>query len=137
MPTVEKQLAFALRWLTKAKSDLAVARVVLQQGPEMEPWLAAYHAQQAAEKSLKALLIARSIEPGRKHDLVELSEDLPPGLTPGASDEELARLSKYSSDVRYAGPFEQLKEPTWEEAETATAVARRVFDSATAQIAGR
>jgi HEPN domain-containing protein len=137
MPTVEKQVAFALRWMEKAKSDLAVARLILQRGPEMEPWLAAYHAQQAAEKSLKALLIARSIEPGRKHDLVELSEDLPVGLTPGASPEELARLSKYSSDVRYAGPFDQSKEPTWEEAEAAVAVAIRIVDAATAQIRGK
>ena len=136
MPTVERQVAFALRWMEKANSDLAVARLVLQRGPEMEPWLAAYHAQQAVEKSLKALLIARSIEPSRKHDLVELSEALPAGLTPGATGEELARLGKYSSDVRYAGPFEQIKEPTWEEAEAATAVARRVFDAVTPQIRG-
>ncbi|MGA3058534.1 MAG: HEPN domain-containing protein [Candidatus Limnocylindrales bacterium] len=136
MPTAEKQVAFALRWLTKAKSDLAVARLVLQRDPEMEPWLAAYHAQQAAEKSLKALLIARSIEPDRKHDLVKLSEGLPAGLDSGASSQELATLSKYSSDVRYSGPYEQVREPTWEEAEAAVATARSVFDAATAQIRG-
>jgi HEPN domain-containing protein len=136
MPTAERQVAFALRWLTRAKSDLAVARLVLERGPDLQPWLAAYHAQQAAEKSIKALLIARSIEPDRKHDLVQLADKLPAGIDRGASGEELAKLSKYSSDVRYAGPFEQSREPTWEEAEAATAVAGRVFDAATAQIRG-
>jgi HEPN domain-containing protein len=121
MPTVEKQVAFALRWLTKAKSDLALVRLVLEKGADMEPWLAAFH--------------ARSIEPERRHDLVGLAESLPADVSPGASGEELATLSKYSSDIRYGGPFEQPHEPTWAEAEAAYAIANRILEAATAQIA--
>jgi HEPN domain-containing protein len=135
MPTVEKQVAFALRWLTKAKSDLALVRLVLEKGADMEPWPAAFHAHQASEKALKAMLIARSIEPERKHDLVGLAESLPVDVSPGASGEELATLSKYSSDIRYAGPFEQPREPTWGEAEAAYVIANRILEAATAQIA--
>ena len=62
-----EQLAVAKLWLTKAKTDLALAKVILKKGPDLEPWAAGFHAQQAAEKSMKAVLVAEGIEPPRDH----------------------------------------------------------------------
>lgn len=44
-------------WITKAEEDLAAARRLLQDDPLPTP--AAFHCQQAAEKALKAFLVAR------------------------------------------------------------------------------
>jgi HEPN domain-containing protein len=137
MPTAEKQLAFARRALGKARTDLALARLVLQRGPDMEPWVAAFHAQQAAEKAITALLIARWIQPSRTHDLRELAESLPADALIPADPQELGVLSEYSSDVRYAGPLEQTREPTWAQAEAAVALAGRILEAATSQIRGK
>ncbi len=60
----------ALGWLAKAESDLATADLVLQgEGPYDT---ACFHAQQAVEKSLKALLALHAQPIPRTHDLDEL-----------------------------------------------------------------
>ena len=61
-------------WLRYANEDLATARVTLAGGR----WAAtSLHAQQAAEKALKALwLERRKLPPPRTHDLVRLAGDL-------------------------------------------------------------
>lgn len=137
MPTADRQLAFARRWLSKARTDLALAILVLEKRPEMEPWAAAFHAQQAAEKAIKALLIARWIEPPRTHNLRVIAELLPDEVGVGASTQSLASISEFSSDVRYTGPFEQAHEPTWQEAEAAVAIARAVLAAVADQIGGK
>ena len=64
-------LAEAREWLARADQDLQVARLVMQ---AEQPVLAAvaYHAQQAAEKGLKAFLAARSAVFRPTHNLEEL-----------------------------------------------------------------
>lgn len=59
MPGPDRHAALARRWMSKARTDLALATVVLEQGPEMEAWVACFHAQQAAEKAIQAILVAR------------------------------------------------------------------------------
>jgi hypothetical protein len=51
MSTTDQRRALARRWLSKARTDLALATVVLEQGPDMDPWVGCFHAQQAAEKA--------------------------------------------------------------------------------------
>jgi HEPN domain-containing protein len=126
----------ARRWLSKARTDLAAAGLILQRGPDLEPWAAVFHAQQAAEKAIKALLIANSINPPYVHDLVELTNKLPAGAKVGASAEQLARLNDLSAGTRYVGLLEQ-RDPSWEEAETAVGVASTVLEAVTAQLRGR
>jgi len=60
----------ARRWWERAQEDLAVAAHDLAGGFERA---AAFHAQQAAEKALKALLVHRGIVPPKVHDLMELA----------------------------------------------------------------
>ncbi len=52
-------------WMRHARSDLAVARMVDEE--QIAPEILAFHAQQAAEKALKALLVQRQVEFPRLH----------------------------------------------------------------------
>jgi HEPN domain-containing protein len=58
-------------WLGKATADLAAARLLLD-ARDLDPGLAGYHAQQAAEKALKAILVQHGSEVLRTHDLERL-----------------------------------------------------------------
>jgi len=66
----------AVWWLRTALGDLAAA-VVLIDNAGVAPRQAAYLAQQAAEKALKATIALQGIEPPYTHDLVFLLERSP------------------------------------------------------------
>ena len=56
-----------LQWMAYALGDLDAAR--MRRGRRQRPRIVAFHAQQAAEKALKAALILSGIRPDRTHDL--------------------------------------------------------------------
>ena len=58
-------------WLRHAKSDLAVAKEV-ENNPDVLPNQTAFHAQQAAEKAIKGVMIHEGIPFPLTHDLNEL-----------------------------------------------------------------
>jgi HEPN domain-containing protein len=113
------------RWIRFAHEDLEVAGLLIEQ--RSVPRAACFHAQQAAEKALKALLIARDTEYPRTHELFGLSLLLPDAFDPGISDEELVRLSKWAVEPRYPG---DMLEATREDAEAAVEQARNVYETA-------
>lgn len=91
------------RWLVHAEEDLRVARLALAAAPPLvRP--AAYHAQQAAEKLLKALLVLHGTAVPRTHDLAHLLSltGPPPGMDAAAA-EEIAAISPWSVATRYPG----------------------------------
>ena len=58
-------------WVAKAENDLLCIRNNLS--AEHVPWdVVCYHAQQAAEKMLKAFLASRGRAPRKTHDLIAL-----------------------------------------------------------------
>jgi HEPN domain-containing protein len=59
-------------WLRYAKSDLHTANHMFYDVNPKEIEISCYHSHQCAEKSLKACLLLKDIEPPRTHDLVEL-----------------------------------------------------------------
>ena len=61
----------ASSWLRLADNDIAAFRALLRH-PEVHPATAYFHAQQAIEKCLKAVMFLRRIEFRRTHDLIEL-----------------------------------------------------------------
>jgi len=63
----------ALRPLRLADRDIAAFEALLRH-PEVPPAIACFHAQQAIEKSLKAVLFSRLVEFRRTHDLIALSD---------------------------------------------------------------
>jgi len=127
MSTADFRRALARRWLSKSRTDLALATVVLEKGPDMDPWACCFHAQQAAEKALKACLVARGTEPPYTHDLGALAAVMPDDLSLNVSGSDLADLTTYATGPRYvldAGT--ETEDPTWAEAERAVVVAGRI-----------
>lgn len=60
----------AEKWLKKARTDLRVAEKLLEIGEE--PWVIAFHAQQAVEKALKAYLVLHNKHFGKVHNIARL-----------------------------------------------------------------
>jgi HEPN domain-containing protein len=67
-------LDLAKEWLRYAKSDLNTAKHMFNDVNPKETEISCYHTQQCAEKSLKAYLIIKEIDPPHIHDLVELNK---------------------------------------------------------------
>lgn len=70
-----EQWGEARRWVAIADRDLRAVTICLEAEPP-ETETAAYHCQQAAEKLLKALLIAAARPTRKTHDLDELAGDV-------------------------------------------------------------
>jgi len=67
-PPEEVKREFVRQWLRKGADDLKVARHLLSAEPNLS-YGAAFHAQQAAEKLLKAVLIWHQVEFAKTHDI--------------------------------------------------------------------
>jgi HEPN domain-containing protein len=109
-------------WLNRARSNLLRARAA-PLGVYLED--PCFDAQQAAEKAVKGVMIARGIDFPYVHDLAELltllleaGEEIPPSVR------ESARLTRYAIVTRYPGALESV---TTEEYERAVAIAETVI----------
>ena len=78
--------------------------------------LLCFHAQQAAEKSLKAVLIHYGIEPPRTHNLERLIDLLPASMTRERVLTQSARLTIFATSSRYPGSQERVDEDEYIEA---------------------
>ena len=94
--------AEAKRWLALAEEDLRGAAAMLERD-DVAPRLGCFLAQQAAEKALKARLIAHAIAFPGIHDLLALRALLPVGASAGLGDKALAALSVWAVEARYPG----------------------------------
>ncbi len=64
--------------------------------------VACFHAQQAVEKAIKAVMHLQSIEFRRTHDLEELATELgKAGVSVPVSGDRLRRLTPYAVEFRY------------------------------------
>lgn len=59
-------------WIEKAQGDFNVAQRELRVRRSPNYDACCFHAQQCAEKYLKAFLVSRKVEPPRTHNLVDL-----------------------------------------------------------------
>jgi len=101
-------------WITKAENDLKNVALVLP--AEDAPFdTVCFHAQQAAEKYLKALLTFRGIPFGRTHDLPELVLLLPPDSAMPAAVGDLSELTDAAVACRYPVGAEEYNRPLTEE----------------------
>ncbi|MBI2506334.1 MAG: HEPN domain-containing protein [Candidatus Latescibacteria bacterium] len=94
--------------LRHAYSDLELARVVRTPMILLEGLC--FHAQQAAEKALKAVLIANGIPFERIHNLKTLLDLLPQGTLLPPKVQDAASLTDYAVSRRYPGDFEPITE---------------------------
>ncbi|MHB8762909.1 MAG: HEPN domain-containing protein [Deferrisomatales bacterium] len=100
-----------LEWLNHARSDLRLAELAV--GRDVLPEQLCFHAQQACEKALKAVLLRRRVEFPFTHDLAELVETAEAaGL---AIPPEVARadeLTPFAVETRYPGLWGRLRSKT-------------------------
>ena len=126
MPDPEAVVEVARSWLRGARSDLVMARKALADRDAVDPWVASFHAQQAAEKTVKAALVIEQIRFPRTHELERLRSLLPAGWEL-PDRETLAGLSRFAVAGRYpASLFDAGPEPTWADAEEAVRLAESV-----------
>lgn len=98
---MKPHLEEAWRSLRLADRDLK-AFEVLKKDPEVHPSTLYFHAQQAVEKSLKAVLFAQQIEFTRTHDLVKLAHLLGDrGILLPVEEDQLRQLNPFAVAFRY------------------------------------
>jgi HEPN domain-containing protein len=123
MPRDRRRAGNPREWLRRARSDLALAQVARgREGVLLEDLC--FHAQQAAEKATKALLVARGVPFPKTHviaELLTLAEDA--GVSLADDIRQAARLTRFASQTRYPGAAEDV---TADEHAEAVDVAARV-----------
>ena len=111
-------------WLRHARSDLALAQQ--RQVPEVLLAALCFHAQQAVEKSLKAVLVQRGVAFPYTHDLARIITLVKSGGLPWPEElDAAAALTVYAAGSRYPGPGGEM---TDEEYNQAVALAKDVLD---------
>jgi HEPN domain-containing protein len=125
----ETLVAETQEWLGRARADLAACDALIAAGLAAE---ALFHAQQCAEKTMKALLTWHQAPFKKTHDLDELKQSCLP-LATGAADQlaTIERLSQYAWRFRYPGaPYS----PELTEAEEARHAAGDLLQAMAAQL---
>ena len=103
-------------WLAHAESDLNLARVARER-KDVLPEQACFHAQQSAEKALKAVLLSKRIEFPLAHDLkmlVGLLQENAISFPPEVR--EAGSLTPYAVETRYPGHLEEVTSSDVDEA---------------------
>jgi HEPN domain-containing protein len=118
--------------LRKGENDLIAARAILPTGRALDT--VCFHAQQAAEKALKALLAAKDLPYPWRHDLGELMSAVKDHYPAAASlEKDILTLSPYAVELRY----DDAADPSVDEAQTAVRIAERLFSMATGLLGER
>ena len=113
------------RWLRYADEDLVTAETLLKQ-PHVPPRQACWHAQQAAEKTLKVVLIFLEIYFSRTHDLDALRNLVPDSWHLKTVHPDLSNLTRWALEACYP---EDMSETTNADASKAVEQARTVWTS--------
>ena len=119
-----------LAWTIRAEEDYALAQSALRRKKPLT-YGAAFHAQQCAEKYLKALLVARGQEFPKTHDLAALSDLCTQnGVLIPVDQDALQRLTAYAVQVRYPGEAPSADEAhlSLKTAQTVRRFARKLLD---------
>jgi HEPN domain-containing protein len=116
---------FVQQWLDRARKDLAASDVLLKEGFE-DYENVGFHAQQAAEKFIKAFLVRHQIEFPKTHDIVLLRR-LVTRVDPELAKKLLAvdALTPYGVEFRYPGDLPSVSR---EEGERAVRLAEQARD---------
>jgi len=127
MELEEARIQDVRAWLCKAELDLRAAAHEIS-APEEGLWGdVMFHAQQAAEKAMKAFLAWHDVPFRKTHNLEELGRQcVALDATLGTLADQAAPLTEYAWKFRYPGESD---EPTREEAEQALAAAQSVSEA--------
>jgi Uncharacterized conserved protein related to C-terminal domain of eukaryotic chaperone, SACSIN len=92
-----------LAWVARAEEDFALARTALRRKQPLASG-ACFHAQQCAEKYMKALLISKSADFPKTHDLLLLNNLCSTnGILLEIDPKHLNTLADYAVRTRYPG----------------------------------
>jgi len=114
MQSDESQPGSPEDWMRRAHSDLQLAKISRPPGVMLESLC--FHAQQAAEKALKAVLISLRIPFAKTHSIRMLLDLFPETLPLPEGVEEAASLTDYVVMGRYPGDTEPVEEEEYQEA---------------------
>jgi HEPN domain-containing protein len=93
------------KWLFRANEDLAVIDRLIQTDPQAYTSTICFHAQQAVEKYLKALLAWKAVDFPRTHDVDFLLAECRK-VSPGQFDQiDLKSLTDFGVTMRYPDDF--------------------------------
>jgi HEPN domain-containing protein len=110
-----------LAWVAHAEEDFLLARAALKRKQPLS-FGACFHAQQCAEKYIKALLISKGADFPKTHDLLMLSNLCSSnGILLEIDPKHLNTLTDYAVRTRYPG-----NDPTAEDAKEAIELAKMV-----------
>ncbi len=110
-----------LAWVERAEEDYLMARSALRRKKPFT-YSACFHAQQCAEKYLKAILVDKGVAFAKVHDLLLLSDQCEKaGVLVAIVAKQLSTLSDYAVRVRYPGD-----DPTPDDAREAVEIAKAV-----------
>lgn len=123
----------ARQWLRYAAEDLVTAERIAA-SRTMPPRNACYHAQQTAEKAIKAALVFLQIPFPFRHDLDFLRDLLPTDWRVRILHPDLASLTIWVTQARYPSSS---PDATKADARAAIREARAVLESVTADLATR
>jgi len=116
----------AKKWILKAENDLKIARdEIITENPATDA--ICFHAQQCAEKYLKAYFVFNNKEIRRTHDIAELIKmclEIDPEFN-FLNREDVVSLTDYAVEVRYINEFYF---PPLEEAKIAIKLAEEIKD---------
>ncbi len=123
MPEQDEVWCVAREFFHKGDNDLKAADQTLRLGHDCPTDTVGFHAQQAVEKYLKGMLVFKSIDFPKVHDIGMLLSLLPSSICPKLTPQEQRSLTDYATVTRYPGDYE---EPTLAEARQAVKIAKRV-----------
>ena len=115
MPPDQPEVGSPVDWLRHARSDLALARV--ERPAEVFLEMLCFHAQQAVEKSIKAVLLTKGIRFPYTHDIAKLISLVKDAEIPWPESlDQAADLTGYASETRYPGSAEPVSEEDYHQA---------------------
>ncbi|MGH2733706.1 MAG: HEPN domain-containing protein [Actinomycetota bacterium] len=101
--TLDERVA---RWIRWAREDLVLAECA-HADKDAVPRGACAWAQQCAEKTLKAVIVAQGIDPPKTHNLLTLEQLMPDSVKTALVDLDLEELTRWSIQGRYPGDLEE------------------------------
>ncbi len=107
MPGAENANLVVAEWVARAEDDLNTAAHTLKLGRECPTGTVCFHAQQCAEKYLKAYLVSRAVPFPKTHEIEGLVSLIPDDARPSLSLEEQSLLTEYAVGpaIRDGGTF--------------------------------
>lgn len=121
-----EQLAERARtWIAYSRADLGGARLLIGSS-ELPPWMAAFHAQQCAEKALKAFLVMHLDDVPLTHNIQRLLDECSAFANWPENHQDAASLTAFGVGMKYPS---QLKDVTRDIAEESIRIAAQVLST--------